>query len=140
MQNLRRGMGKAAKGLDLKKPMRSKLAAELVAPPKPPAGVVETVDRRYDLRVISQRVLADIDSTAKDGFEVRFYLNDRREFAILGDDSGFKDLQPLEPFDEAKDKIIEAHHGEVVKIEVLTDDDYMTFSSYGDFLEWLELD
>ena len=140
MQNVRRGMGKAAKGLNLKKPMRSRLAVELVAPPEPPVGVVAGVAGRYDPKVISQSVLKGIGSSAEDGFEVRFYLKHKREFAILGDVNGFINLQPLEPFDEAKDRIIEAHHGEVVKIEVLTDEDYMTFSSYGDFLEWLELD
>lgn len=140
MQNIRRGLGKAAKGLNLKKPMRSRLAAELVVPPRLPQGVVEVVGKRYDPRVVSQSVLKGSGSSVEDGFEVRFYLKDNREFAILGDKSGFINLQPLEPFDEPKDRIIEAHHGEVVKVEVLTDEDYMTFSSYGDFLEWLELD
>lgn len=140
MQKIRRGMGKAAKGLDLIKPMRSKLAAELVAPPEPPQGVVTAVEPYYDPKVISLSVLKAIGKNAEDGFEVRFYLRDKREFAILGDRDGLENLQPLEPFEEAKDRIIEAHNGEAVKIEILTDDDYITFSSYGDFLEWVELD
>jgi hypothetical protein len=133
-------MGKAAKSLDLKKPMRSRLAEELVAPPQVPSGVVPVVEERYNPKVIATSVLENIGKNAKDGFEVRFYLKDNREFAILGDGGGFTDIQPLEPFDEAKDRIIAAHHSDVVKVEILTDEDYITFSSYDDFLEWVELD
>ena len=151
----RHALGKAGDNLDLRKAMRSRISDTLTPPPLPPAGgssvpgdenatlsepLVE-IPSRFDPKVVAEKVwVILLHSEENASFEVRFYLKGNREFALRGDKEGFGTIQALEPFSEVHEKLIEVHHKEMTKVEIFSDERGLTFSSYNDFLEWLELE
>lgn len=142
MAKAKRALGKGGAGLDLKKAMRSRISDTLTPPPAPPSTAApKELPKRYDPRAIADRVwMTFLEEDSEATFEVRFQLNDRREFALRGDKEGFGSIQALEPFVEVHERLLEAHHSDIKKVEVFTDLKGLTFSSYDDFLEWLAID
>ena len=170
MQKTKRGLGSAGTKLNLTKAMRSRISDALTPPPPPSPAVEEPTggkakeasskgasppataepasartgappEERFDLRAVAEAVWREACKSVKDApFEVRFYLADNREFALSGAKEDFGTIHTLEPFAEVQESLLQAYHKDVVKVEVFTDDDGLTFSSYDDFVEWLELD
>ena len=165
MQKTKRGLGSAGTKLNLTKAMRSRISDALTPPPPPspalpepaggkakgasapakagtaPAKAGTPLEKRFDLRTVAEAVWREACKSVKDApFEVRFYLADNREFALSGAKEDFGTIHTLEPFAEVQESLLQAYHKDVVKVEVFTDDDGLTFSSYDDFVEWLELD
>ncbi len=137
MSKAKRGLGKRAKGLNITKAMRSRISDDLTPPPR---IEVPTLDKRFDPKALAERIwMSFVGSDGEEGFEVRFRLRDTREFALRGDKEGFGTIQPLEPFTEVHEKLLETYYRDIVRIEVFAGDRGMTFNDYDDFLEWLEL-
>ena len=72
-------------------------------------------------------------------FEARFLLRNGKGFTLMGDKERFGSIQPIEAFMEVHERLIEVYHNDVVKVDLFMDDKAMTFSSYEDLLEWLEI-
>ena len=72
-------------------------------------------------------------------FEARFSLRNGKGFTLRGDKEGFGSIQPVEPFMEVHERLLEVYHRDVIKVDIFTGDMAMTFSSYDDLLEWLEI-
>lgn len=151
----RSALGKAGGALNLKKAMRSRISDTLTPPPLPPskgltnpeegtlplAEPLSIIATRFDPKIVAEKVwIVLLNSEAGSVFETRFLLSDNREFALKGDKEGFGSIQTLEPFSVVHEKIIETHHRDIVRIEIFSNLRTLTFSSYSDFLEWLELD
>lgn len=143
MAKTKRALGKGGAGLDLTKAMRSRISDALTPPPAPPAAQAGSreLPKKFDPKTLAERVwMTFLDEDSETPFEVRFLLKDKKEFALRGDREGFGSIQSLEPFAEVHERLLEAHHNDIIKVEVFTDEKGLTFSSYGDFLEWLEMD
>ncbi|MCK4739107.1 MAG: hypothetical protein KAT46_04085 [Deltaproteobacteria bacterium] len=151
----RSALGKAGGELNLKKAMRSRISDTLTPPPLPPSKGLTSPEEgtsslteplsaipvRFDPKVVAEKVwIVLLNSDASSTFETRFLLSDNREFALKGDKEGFGSIQTLEPFNVVHEKIIETYHKDIVRIEIFSNLRTLTFSSYTDFLEWLELD
>jgi len=72
-------------------------------------------------------------------FEARFSLRNGKGITLRGDKEGFGSIQPVEPFMEVHERLLEIYHRDVIKVDIFTGDMAMTFSSYDDLLEWLEI-
>lgn len=145
MAAVRRGLSKAARKMKLSKPMRSRISDRLTPPPAPTAAQVrKEVEPIFDPKVIAEKIWMVFmsDDTEGEGgdFEAKFFLKDKRGFAIRGDKEAFGTIQAMEPFDEVHERLLETYNAEICTIEIISDDRSVTFSSYGDFIEWLELD
>lgn len=138
MGKMKRGLGEAAQGLNIRKAMRSKLSDELEPPPQPPPGAVA---ERFDPRVIASKIwLAAMPEGDGSSYEAVFQLRSGSSFALCGDAAGFGGFKPLEQFLDVHNRLLETHHREVDKIEIFVDDRSIAFSTYEDLLEWLGLD
>lgn len=143
MEEAKYGLGEAGLNLDLTRPMRSRISDALVPPP-----IHEEMDRRspapasmkYDTKVMAEKIWTTLMATGTGPeFEARFHLRSRKGFTLRGDKEGFGSIQPVEPFMEVHERLLEVYHKEVIKIDIFTGDAAMTFSSYADLLEWLEI-
>ncbi|MCK5237447.1 MAG: hypothetical protein KAR06_10735 [Deltaproteobacteria bacterium] len=134
-------LGKAGGSLVLTKAMRSRISDNLTPPPTPPTNEApKPIEAKFDPKVIAERIWSELLQTDETGsFEVKFYLSSGKEFALRGDKEGFGTIQALEPFSEVHERLLEAHHNEVVRIEIYSDLKGLNFTDYNDFLEWLEL-
>lgn len=153
MRKSKNKLGTAAKNLNLKKAMRSRISDTLTPPPRPPgstkpapeilekiAEATPVIEKKYNPRFIAERIWMNfMGKDNEEPFEVKFLLGDHREFELRGDKEGFGTIQTLEPFDEVHEKLLEVHHKNISKVEVFTDLQAFTFGNYNDFLEWLDL-
>ncbi|MEK7851907.1 MAG: hypothetical protein AAB275_08480 [Deltaproteobacteria bacterium] len=143
MEEAKYGLGEAGLNLDLTKPMRSRISDTLVPPPVQEnmgAASSATTPVKYDPKVIAEKIWTTLMSTgASSEFEVRFHLRNGKGFILRGDKEGFGSVQPVEQFMEVHERLLEVYHKEVTKVDIFTGDMAMTFSSYNDLLEWLEM-
>lgn len=147
MEEVKFGLGEAAQNLDLTKPMRSRISDSLVPPPVPEDRGDWSVAPapEFDPKVIVERIWTTLMSSPfskGEGvfeFEAHFHLRGGRGFTLRGDREGFGSIQPMEPFMEVHERLIEVYHKDIVKVDIFAGDKAVTFSSYEDLLEWLEI-
>lgn len=137
-----KGLGKVAWQMKITKPMRSRISDTLTPPPSPAAAAAQRpLEAKYDPKVVAERVWMVFLSESRDAvFDAKFVLDDKRSFALRGDKEGFGTIQPMEPFEEVHERLLDVYHDKVTSIEVYSDERGLTFSSYADLVEWLELD
>ncbi len=142
MATVRRGLSKAAKKMKLSKAMRSRISDTLTPPPAPTgAEAPKKIESRFDPMFVAEKIwLVFMGEDSGGEFEAKFFLKDGRSFALRGDKEAFGTIQAMEPFDEVHERLLETYSDKIGTIEVVSDDRAVTFSSYGDFIEWLELD
>lgn len=144
MEEVKHGLGEAALSLDLTKPMRSRISDTLVPPPvleNRGKACLAPAPMKFDPKVIAEKIWTTLMSTgAGSEFEVRFHLRNGKVFTLRGDKEGFGSIQPVEPFMEVHERLIEVYHKDVIKVDIFTGDMAVTFSSYDDLLEWLEIE
>lgn len=142
MEEIKHGLGDAAQNLDLTMPMRSRISDTLLPPPAPEGRGDRPVSTppKYDPKVIAEKIWTTLMSTgAGSEFEVRFHLRNGKGFTLRGDKEGFGSIQPVEPFMEVHERLLEVYHRDVIKVDIFTGDMAVAFSSYDDLLEWLEI-
>lgn len=142
MEEIKHGLGDAAQNLDLTRPMRSRISDTLLPPPVPEGRGDRPVSTspKYDPKVIAEKIWTTLMSTdAGSEFEVRFHLRNGKGFTLRGDKEGFGSIQPVEPFMEVHERLLEVYHRDVIKVDIFTGDMAVAFSSYDDLLEWLEI-
>ncbi len=142
MEEIKHGLGDAAQNLDLTMPMRSRISDTLLPPPVPEGRGDRPLSTppKYDPKVIAEKIWTTLMSTgAGSEFEVRFHLRNGKGFTLRGDKEGFGSIQPVEPFMEVHERLLEVYHRDVIKVDIFTGDMAVAFSSYDDLLEWLEI-
>lgn len=154
MEETKHGLGEAGLNIDLTAPMRSRISDTLVPPPLPEGRGDRPVapTPKYDPNVIAEKIwtalmshpfppLSQGEGKGEGGFEfeARFYLKNGKGFTLMGDKERFGAVQPIEPFMEVHERLLEVYHKDVVKVDIFMDDRALTFSSYNDLLEWLEI-
>lgn len=142
MEEAKYGLGEAGFNLDLTRPMRSRISDTLVPPPvqENMGAAISATPVKYDPKMIAEKIWTTLMSTgANSEFEVRFHLRNGKGFILRGDKEGFGSVQPVEQFMEVHERLLEVYHKDVTKIDIFTGDMAMTFSSYNDLLEWLEI-
>lgn len=144
MEEAKYGLGEAGLNLDLTRPMRSRISDALVPPPvQEEMGKVSVVPTpmKYAPKVIAEKIWTTLMSTGgASEFEARFHLRNGKGFTLRGDKEGFGSVQPVEQFMEVHERLLEIYHKDVTKVDIFTGDAAMTFSSYNDLLEWLEIE
>lgn len=142
MEEVKFGLGEAAQNLDLTRPMRSRISDTLLPPPVTEGRGDRPVSSspKYDPKVIAEKIWTTLMSTGTGSeFEVRFHLRNGKGFTLRGDKEGFGSIQPIEPFMEVHERLLEVYHKDVTKVDIFTGDMAVTFSSYDDLLEWIEI-
>lgn len=144
MEEAKYGLGEAGLNLDLTKPMRSRISDTLVPPPvQENMGAASGAPTQaiYDPKMIAEKIWTTLMATGTGAeFEARFHLRNGKEFTLRGDKEGFGSVQPVEQFMEVHERLLEIYHKDVTKVDIFTGDAAMTFSSYNDLLEWLEIE
>ncbi len=134
----KKSLGKGATSLKLTKAMRSRISDTLIPPPKKTIGdshkgslLPEVEEKLSDDPIMA----AMIDEIGSD-FEAKFTLKSGDHFAlnVNGDSKELKDSKG-----SLLGSTISSYKKNIKSIDVLTDEDAMSFSSYTDFLEWLEI-
>lgn len=143
MEDFKYGLGEAAQNIDLTTPMRSRISDALVPPPLPQGRGNQPgspVSLKFDPKFIAEKIWTTLMSAGLGSdFEARFHLRNGKGFTLRGDKELFGSVQPLEQFMEVHERLIEIYQKEMIKIDLFMDDRAMTFSSYNDLLEWLEV-
>lgn len=144
MEEVKFGLGDAGLNIDLTRPMRSRISDTLVPPPVPEnRGKVclAPTPMKFDPNVIAEKIWTALMSMASGlEFDVRFHLKNGKGFTLTGDRERFGSIQPVEPFMEVNERLLEVYHKDVIKVDIFAGDMALTFSSYDDLLEWLEID